>query len=256
MSTKRIIGITVFGVLFIAAVISVMLLTSYFRIDNDAIPLPETPISTEPADDTEPDTLNRVEVSQDTVQAVISQTLLRPEVYSRDVIIKTFWAGGNALYNINVNFADGIMSLRILPPSGIEKHIIITADSLYIWYAGDKTPYIGAIDSTGDDYRTADEWQMLVTYEEILELDKRSIIDVGYTEFGGEDCIYAEYLSPLLGYTRKYYVSIELGLVTGAEEYDETGELVYLMTTSECIIGQTDPDAFTLPDGAEITKTT
>ena len=253
MSTKRIIGITVFGVLFIAAVISVMMLTSYLRIDNDAIPLPETPISTEPSIDTEPDTLNRVEVTRDTVQTVISQTLLRPEIYSREVIIETFWEGGHARYNITVSVADGMVSLRIMPPSGVEKRIIVTADLLYIWYTGDSIPYIGSIDSTGDGYRTADEWQMLVTYEELLELDQRSIIEAGYTEFDGKDCIYAEYLSPLLGYTRKYYVSIELGLVTGAEEYDETGALVYVMTTGECLVGETDPEAFTLPDGVAIT---
>ena len=253
MSTRRMIGITVFGVLFIAAVIGVMMLTSYLRHDNDAIPLPVTPISIEPSADTEPDTLDRVEVTRDTIQAIISQTLSRPDIYSRDVIIETFWDGGHALYGIRVNVADGIMSLRISLPSGIEKRIIITEDLLYIWYAGDRTPYIGDIDSAGDGYRTADEWQMLITYEELLELDQKDIIEVGYTEFGGEDCIYAEYLSPLLGYTRKYYVSIDIGLVTGAEEYDETGALVYTMTTGECTVGEADPDAFTLPDGSFVT---
>ena len=252
MSTKRIIGITVFGILFIAAVISVMMLTSYLRNDNDPILLPEAPISTEPVVETEPDTLSRIEVSRDTVQAIVSQTLSRPEIYSRDVIINTFWESGHAQYNIRVNVAAGMTSLSISLPSGIEKRIITTADSLFIWYAGDSAPYIGPIDSTGDGFRTADEWQMIVTYEELMELDQRDITDVGYTEFGGEDCIYTEYLSPLLGYTRKYYISIELGLVTGAEEYDEEGALVYVMTTGKCAVGEVALDAFTLPDGTAL----
>ena len=250
MSSKRIIGITAFGVLFIAAVIGVMLLSSYLSRDNGVIPLPETPVSEEPAIETEPDALNRVEVTRESIHDVIS-TLSRPDVYTREVFIKTFWEGGQTEYQINTTVVYGITSLRILAPMSAEKRIIITSDKLYIWYKGDSAPYIGAIGSTGDGYRTADEWQMLVTYEELLELDQENIIEVGYTEFNGEDCIYAEYLSPLLGYMRKYYISIDIGLVIGAEEYDENGALVYFMTTGECAVGEADPAVFTIPDGTD-----
>ena len=248
MSQKRIIGITVFGLLFIAAVIGVMLLTSFLGRDSDTIPLPGTPALMESPGETKPDTLNRIEVTRETIQANVSM-LSRPDTYSRDVVIETFWEGGQAEYSISINVTDGITSLRILPPVGAEKRIIIAEDTLYIWYRGDKTPFIGAVDSSGDGYRTADEWQMLVTYEEILEFDKKDIVDAGYAEYGDDYCIYAEYRSPLLGYTKKYYVSIDIGLVIGAEEYDETGAVVYTMKSGECIIGEADPTAFTLPDG-------
>ena len=251
MSLKRIIGITVFGVLFIAVVIGIMLLISYLSRDNDAIPLPEPPTSVEPSDVTQPDTLNRVEVTRDNIQANVS-SLSRPETYTRNVRIETYWDGGKAEYLIGIAVADGVTSLQILQPSGIEKRIIITADSLYIWYKGDKVPYKGAIGSQGDEYRTADEWQMLVTFEELLELSPNDIISAGYTEFDGQDCMFAEYLSPLLGYTRKYYVSIDIGLITGAEEYDETGALVYVMTSGECLVGEASPTAFVLPDGSNL----
>ena len=251
MSSKRIIGITVFGVLFIAVVIGLMLLTTFLGRDGDVIPLPEIPVSEEPSVETEPDVLNRVELTQDSIRDVIS-TLSRPDAYSRDLVVETFWEGGQYIYHINITVAYGMTSLRVLAPVGAEKRIIITSDKIYIWYRGDRSPYIGAIGSSGDENRTADEWQMLVTYEELLELDKNNIIEVGYTIFNGEDCIYAEYLSPLLGYTRKYYVSIDLGLITGAEEFDETGALIYAMTTGECTIGDVDPSAFTLPDGTDL----
>ena len=253
MSIKRILGITVFGVLFIAAVIGAMLLASFLRRDTDAIQLPEPQTYPELSGETEPDDLNRVEVTRETVQAVVSE-LSRPGTYNRDVAIETFWTGGRVTYDINVSAANGTTSLRIAAPDGVEKRIIVSPEALYIWYRGDRTPYVGAAGSAGDGYRTADEWQMLVTYEDLLLLDRDNIIDAGYTEFGGEDCIYAEYRSPLLGYAKKIYVSIDLGLVTRAEEHDENGKLVYLMTAGDCIVGEADPAAFTLPDGTVIAE--
>ena len=253
MSIKRILGITVFGVLFIAAVIGVMLLTSFLRRDTDAILLPEPQTYPEPSGETEPDALNRVEVTRETVQAVVSE-LSRPHTYSRDVVIEAFWIGGSVKYDINVSAANGTTSLQIAAPDGVEKRIIISPEALYIWYRGDRAPYVGAISSAGDGYRTADEWQMLVTYEDLTLLDQDDIMEAGYTEFGGEYCIFAQYRSPLLGYTRVYYVSIDLGLVTRAEEYDENGELVYLMTAGDCMVEEADPAAFTLPDGTVLAE--
>ena len=248
MSTKRILGITVFGVLFIAAVIGIMLIASYIRRDNNAIPLPDTQTPAFPSRETEPDTLDRVEVNRENIQEVVS-SLSRPETYSRDVIIETFWEGGQAEYKITAGTARGVTSLRIVPPEGPEKRIIVTPDTFYIWYYGDRTPYIGLMDDADGGLKAVDEWQMLISYEDLLELDKEDIVDAGYTEFGREYCIYAEYRSPLLGYTQKYYASIDLGLIIGAEEYDETGALVYRMTSSECTIDEVDLSEFTLPDG-------
>ena len=126
--------------------------------------------------------------------------------------------------------------------------IIVTPETLYIWYAGERTPYIGRADSLGDDLRTSDEYQMLITYEDILNLDRRDITDAGYTQYGGEYCVFAEYRSPYLGNSVKYYVSIELGLLIAAEEYDAAGSLIYRMTAFECLF-DVDPASFLLPDG-------
>ena len=248
MSSKRMFGIAIFGVLFIAAVICVLLLTSYCGRDNTPIRLPEAPTTTVSPSVTQPDIQDRVEITRDNVQAVIS-TLSRPDVYRRDVVVETFWEGGRAVYNIGINVANGITSLRITPPNGIEKRIIVTEDTLYIWYRGDSVPFVGPIGSSGDGYRTADEWQMIATYEDILELNINDIIEADYVEFGGEECVYVDSRSPLLGYTRKCFVSVNLGLVTGAEEYDETGGIVYFMAAEESTVGEVDPGAFILPDG-------
>ena len=75
------------------------------------------------------------------------------------------------------------------------------------------------------------------------------IIDAGYTEYNDEYCIYAVYLSPLLGYRRTYFLSLDLGLVIASEEVDSTGTLIYRMIAHDTVTGEADPTDFTLPDG-------
>ena len=252
MSTKRILGISAFGVLFIAAAIVLMLLTSNFSRETGSVPFPDPPVASTVPGAPGPDTLDRVEVTSETVQAVIS-TLARPETYSRYITIETFWEnGGHAVYTILSAVDKGVTSLRIISSVGAEKRIIVTPDKLYIWYRGDRVPYIGEKGSAGDETRTADEWQMLASYEDIMSIDVKDISDAGFTGYNGEDCIYVQYRSALLGYSGKYYISIEFGLVTGAEEYDGTGALVYKMTAGECTTGTIDPSEFILPDGTDL----
>jgi len=252
MSTKRILVIFIIGLLSIIAAISVMLLTSYLNTESDMVQLPNTPAASERPGGTAADELDRVEVNRDTIQAVVSSTLTRPGTYSRDVIIESFWEGGQAVFEISVSVADNLTSLRVQPPTGDEKRIVVTPDTLYIWYKDDMHPFVGGIGSGGDESRVADEWQMLVTYEDILILDKSDIIEAGYVEYEDVFCIYAVYRSPLLGNVRTYYISLDLGLVIAAEEVDKDGALIYSMKAGECAVGETDPSAFTLPDGTDL----
>jgi len=252
MSTKRILGISAFGVLFIAVAIGLMLLTSNYSRETGSVPLPDPPIASAAPGAPGPDTLDRVEVTSETVQAVIS-TLARPETYSRYITIESFWGDdGHAVYTVLSAVDKGVTSLRIISSVGAEKRIIVTPDKLYIWYRGDKVPYIGETGSAGDEIRTADEWQMMASYEDIMAIDGKDIEDAGFTGYNGEDCIFVQYRSAVLGYTRMYYISIQYGLVTGAEEYDGNGELVYRMTAGECVTGVIDPSEFILPDGTEL----
>ncbi|MDR0491261.1 MAG: hypothetical protein LBH28_08480 [Oscillospiraceae bacterium] len=249
MSTKRILRLAAIAVLLIAAVIGAMLLISQIERDNNpVVQLPKPTSAPTTTGDVAQDSHNRVEVTTETVQAVV-ETLSRPESYSRDIIVESYWEGGNAAYNISVSVADGITALKVLPTSGDEKRIIVTSDFLYVWYIGDKAPYVARIGSAGDGLRTSDEWQKLVSYEDLLELDPNDIIEAGYVEFGGENCVYAEYASPLLGNTGRYYISVELGLLTGAVEHDKSGTLIYSMTSGKCTVGKPDASAFALPNG-------
>ncbi|MCL2126294.1 MAG: hypothetical protein FWH33_09955 [Oscillospiraceae bacterium] len=252
MSLKRIAGITIFGILFIGAVIGAMLLTSYLRRDDAAIPLPvPQPTISETPVETDPEVPDRVEVTAETIQQVVS-TLKRPSTYSRGIYVCTYWAGGQAEYTIDVSVHDDLSSLWIMRPMGEDKRVIITEDMLYIWYSGDKTPYASDELAADGVYKDVDEWQMIITYEDLLSISRDDIVEAGYVEYGGEDCIYAMCRSRTTGYMRVFYVSLDVGLVTGAEEYDEYGDLVYSMASGDCSIGAIDPTAFTLPDGTDL----
>ena len=244
-------GFAAVGVVFIAAVVSIVLLFSFTGHDNRTVPLPEAQAEPETPDNPAPDALIRVEVTRETVQAVVS-TLARPAAYQRNLTIESFWEGGHAVYSVVVSVSEGVTALRVAPSVGSEKRIIITPDMIYIWYSGDRFPYSASIGSERDGSRYADEWQMLVSYEDLLHLSANDIIEAGYIEYGNEYCVYASCLATLPGYTRRYYIPISLGLLTGAEEYDERGNLVYSMTAGECAIGIDDPLAFILPDGTNV----
>ena len=254
MSTKRMLGITAFGILFIAAAIGVMLLTSFLRHDNDEIRLPAIVTPPENIVITQPDILDSVDVNRYTIQAIISTLSPRPEVYSRNIIVENHWEGGYSVTHIGVSVYHRTTSLRIQPPFGVERRVIITDDEIYIWYSGDRYPFIGKHGSTDDDHRVSDEFQMLLTFEDILMLEIDDIIEAGYAEYDGEICVFAVYLTPAFRHRRTYYVSLELGLVIAAREYDANGVLVYRMTTDETIIGEIDHGEFLLPDGTGVLK--
>jgi hypothetical protein len=195
--------------------------------------------------------LRFVAVGPDNVQEVVA-TLSRPETYSRDIMIESYWEnGGKAVYHISASVTGGVTSLKRLMPGGAEEHIIVTAGTQYIWEKDDKEPRAVPLGPRGDGRRAADRGQMLITYEDVLALSKSDISDAGYTEYGGEICIYVEYRSPLLGHTVRYYISVGLGLVTGAEEYDKAGALVYSMTAG-ALVHEADLSRFELPDGTSV----
>jgi len=249
MSTKRVLLITIIGVFLIAAAIGAMQLTTFLTRDGGAIMLPETPLIVNRPTDTQPDELSRIEINRETVQAVVS-TLSRPEVYSRTVTIESFWQGGQAVFNIGVAVLYDKTSLHIVPPVGPDKRIIVTTDELFIWHTDDLEPFIGSPTSTGDATRTADEWNMLLTFENILNLNRNDIVDAGFVDLDGHMCIFVQYFSSQLGNTRRYYISLEYGLVIAVDIHDFSNFLIYSMTASPPQIGHTPANAFRLPDGS------
>ena len=246
MSTKRILGITAFSVLLVAAIVGFLLFDFVFGRDSYAIPLPQQPIAAATPQPPAPYETDRIEVTRENAQAVIS-TLSRLENYSRSIRVTTFWENGQAEFNFNVTVYGEAASIVSNSQANPQRHIIIANNRHYIWHAGETDVFVGYVDLLGGAIRAADEWQMLVVFEDVLEVNPYDITDAGHTVFEGIGCIFITYATPLLGFLRTYYISIEHGLVIAAFEYDQSGQLIYEMRAGE--IQYVDMDAFLLPDG-------
>lgn len=251
MSSKRIRLIAVFGLVFVVAVVLISYISSGTMRSPVEIALPPAETGSDADDTPTPQAqLDFIEISPETVQHAIA-TLERPEEYFRKLTIESFFAGGSAVYNIDAAVSGGVTAL-VSSAGGVVKNIIVAEDSQYIWYPGKSGDvYTSALSGDGDSARIADEFQMIVTYEDILDLPTEDIIAAEYTEYGGERCIYIEYTGGRLGYRTLFYVSLDCGLLLGAERLDGD-DIVYKMSASDFVAGAPLSSYFTLPDGTVI----
>lgn len=171
--------------------------------------------------------LSLVEVTPWTVQSAIG-TLNRAESYSRTVTIEEFWDGGSSSTEISACTDGGSTLIRLDAADGIE-NILLRYGTLYIWYDGNTDVYIASPGDTGA--AQADVWLRCLTYEDLLDMPVTDITDAGYAEFAGDTCIFAEYYSENFGYRNVVYVSVNTGLLMGAETFDGD-ELIYRMTSA------------------------
>jgi hypothetical protein len=249
MSSKRVRLISLTGIILIALIIGASVLINYLSKDTREVPLPDTSTSDSPAEtagSTANNGLEHVAITKENVQNVIA-SLERPDFYTRSVDIEIFYEGDSTRYTISASVINGSTALR---KSGLgpDEHIVIAGGNLYIWYDGDKTPYERPMLSKEDEKKSSDEYQMMKSYEDVLKLAKSSITAVDYKEYNGENCIYVQYVTDLLSYTAKYYISVNNGLLVYAEIYDGN-TLVYKMSSSDYNPEEPDLSVFILPDG-------
>lgn len=181
-----------------------------------------------------------VALTPDTVQAVISM-LTRADSYSRTVTVEDFWDGGSSSTELKVWEDHGRSIIRV-ERDGYVRNILISGGKLYIWY--DYSADVFTSDKV--DGTEADEWLRCISYDELLDLPSASILNASYELFGGESCIYVEYVSGEFGYKSCVYISVSTGLLMGARVYD--GEtLVYQMNSSTPDLATPGEEVFALP---------
>lgn len=126
---------------------------------------------------------------------------------------------------------------------GQTRHVITDGTVSYIWYNEESDFHTGASADI-----SADAEQAIPTYEEILALPPETITQADYRTVSDVRCIYVETAEDEWGYTQRYWVSVDTGLLVVAERlYD--GEPVYRMAA--LTVDQSIPSTydFTLPDG-------
>lgn len=185
--------------------------------------------------------LNLIEVNEKTVQSVV-KTLERPESYSRHLDIETFWSGGTYAYSADVWVRTGAVRMTV---TGREtKNILVTEDQIYIWYDTDEV-FEGIRDKSETLFQSADAFDMLPTYEDVLLLPASDIKSAVYDDYNGEYCIVVEAVSG--EYLTEYAISVSSGLLIHAEK--TTGEeTVYIMNSSDTVLSSPPEEMFVLPN--------
>lgn len=181
-----------------------------------------------------------VEVTPETVQAVIA-CLSRAESYSRTMTVETFWSGGSDSREVQVWVHGGSTKITVDQDGSPTKHVLIKDGERWIWYSDSTQVYHGA---AGDS--DADEYQSLLTYEDILKLDVSRILEAGYDDYEGEGCVFVRYVQGELGYESLCRISMDAGLPVSWETYD--GEtLIYRMSSSPIELSTPDDGVFAEP---------
>ena len=188
--------------------------------------------------------LTVVEITPETVPAAIA-SLSRPESYGRNVTVTYFWEGGSGAQEL-YTIVRGPWTRIDRGLGGGETRISITnGRETYIWYGYENGAQVYAAPA---GTISADDEQSIPTYEDILELPAEDILLADYRSLDVLRCIYVETAADPAGYSLRYWVSVDTGLLAQAEKLlgEET---VYRMTS--LYVDQTEYDAsrFTLPDG-------
>lgn len=163
--------------------------------------------------------LIRAEVNNRTVQSVIA-SLERPDSYIRSIEIKKYWEGGEARYLVDVYTLEDKTRLAIAHEGYETQNILINSDKVYIWY-NNESDYLELNRWEEEElFQIADSFQMIDTYEDVIELNRDNIVDSGYRERDGRYYIYVQTEDELFGYTSEYFISTETGLLEFAEKKD------------------------------------
>ena len=242
MDRKR---LTMFSISFgILIMVVVLLLVRGTARHSGHIQLPDVSTGTadgEAGENGDGGNLRVMEIRPDTVQLAI-EVMERPSVYSRRVLVETFWSGGSGTEVSSVYVRDGLVRQDTTLAGGSVRHLLRGMERAYVWY-DESTDY--AVLTAGDF--TADAELRIPTYEDLLALDQEAITEAGYGDYEGTYCIHAVTDSGD-GYETHYWIGTETGLLTACERYWE-GELVYRMTAAALAMGQVEDAVFLLPDG-------
>ncbi len=197
------------------------------------------PVATEPAGSG----TAVIAVTPATVQTVIA-TLHRIDSYSRTLDIRDFWSGGSRSRSVSVWCRGDRLRLHISGDGMVDQNLLLRDKEKWIWYSDSDAVFHGD-ELPGD----ADTWQTILTYENLLSAKAQDILDAGYMDFSGRNCIYVRWRTGPLGYVSECFIDPDTGLLMGERSYDGD-QLVYSMDSSEPDVTTPDNSVFALPKGA------
>ncbi|MBQ1271554.1 MAG: hypothetical protein IIY11_07830, partial [Clostridia bacterium] len=96
-----------------------------------------------------------------------------------------------------------------------------------------------------------DDELVIPTYEKILELDEENIVNADFSLYNEIYCVFVEAVDPVSSYRNLYYISVNDGLLVGAQSF-EGDTLVYSLSVSVLDMPQDTNGIFSLPDGTVV----
>lgn len=239
----------VVGIIIAAALFSAFSVSLFHK--TPAVVLPSlTPVPTESGGASSERDYQKAEVTPDTVARVVA-TFARPESYSRAVTVETRGADGAfSAVTASVMVDGGWTRVESVLADGRKCHSLLGEGSRYVWYGSESTWRVYDAREDGDDLA-----QRIPTYEDIVAAEEGSITSAGYGLIGSTPCVYAAVAVEELGYTEKYWVSVESGLLVYAESTDAEGEVFYRMSAENLETPATPGISFALPDGTVLHTT-
>jgi len=185
-----------------------------------------------------------VSVDTENVKTIIS-ALSRPTEYFSETQSVLSHNSGSATY-AHRRYTKGKLSRVDLLSSNQSQsmHYLYTDNKVYVWREGSRTYY----SALKGDFE-ADDAQMLMTYEDIINANDDDIVSASLTTHENTPCIYAEIKSPRTGYVERYWVSTTNGLLLHGQTLDKNGSIVFSTTATQTEIKEQPDELFILPDG-------
>lgn len=237
----------VLGLSVLLAVIVVLLAWSGRRGTREIV-LPEGPADAD-GGGTGQESLDVVEITPDTVRTAIA-TLSRPQAYSQNQTVETFWSGGSGQSVSRVSVSGGRTRIDTRLPDGSVRHMLFAGDLAAVWYDDETDWIVRPVQEL-----TPDMAARMLSYEDVVQLPSESIHIADYRELEGARCIYVETGEDAQGYAGRYWVDVDTGLLRMAER-TQNGETVYRFTAEAPESGAAEESLFLLPDGGALGQQT
>ena len=226
-------------------VIGAILLSSFFGSSHQSPDLPSLP--GEQTQSTDTIDYSRVEITKDNVQSIVA-AMKRPDEYYTETKSETFFDNTSAVSLRRRWVRDGISRVDILNSGGsLTMSSIYTSSTVYYW-----TPGSSRVLKMPRGSFTADNEQMMMDYETLLNLAPESITDAKLSRISGEQCIYVE-AKNAMGYIEKYWISSQNGLLVLGQTL-KGEQIIYSVQLVDINLTRPDDIEFTLPDKKVITE--
>lgn len=216
------------------------------QLRADAIPTLPNVISPSTGNTPASDTFdyNKVTITPENVIQIIAQ-LARPTHYYYEVHSELFSETSSIKYRHKVWNQAQLQRIDTLYANGTAKlHTIYSHDTVYTW-----EPQSGSYHASGLGDISADESQMLMSYEDVLQLTPQEILSVGFVTYENQGCIHL--IAQLSDIQVEYWISAEHGLLL-AGQAKENDFVFYTAKVTGINLSEQDSTLFRLPDGTQL----